>query len=113
MPIINNILCENTRKELQGINKAEFIQEVSNKYKLPKNKIQMYMDACTDTLCEILSNGEAVKLVGFGEFSVKHRAARIGRNPKDNTVVRIPPQNKPVFKPGKNLLDAVRWEGSK
>ncbi len=105
-------MCKNTRKELQDINKAEFIQEVSNKYGLPKNKIQMYMDACADTLCEALSNGETVRFVGFGEFAVQQRAARIGRNPKDNTVVRIPPQNKPVFKPGKNLLDAVRGEGS-
>jgi len=70
----------------------------------------MYMDACSDTLYEMLSKGENVKFVGFGEFAVKQRAARIGRNPKDNTVVKIPPQNKPVFK---NLLDAVRWEGSK
>lgn len=68
------------------------------------------MDACADTLCKVLGNGESVRFVGFGEFSVKQRAARIGRNPKDNTKVRIPPQNKPVFKPGKNLLDAVRGE---
>lgn len=112
MPIINNTMCKNTGKESHSINKAEFIQEVSNKHSLPKNKIQMYMDACADTLCEALSNGETVRFVGFGEFSVKQRAARIGRNPKDNTVVKIPPQNKPVFKPGKNLLDAVRGESS-
>lgn len=104
-------MCKNTGKESQSINKAEFIQEVSNKHSLPKNKIQMYMDACADTLCEVLSNGEPVRFVGFGEFSVKQRAARIGRNPKDNTAVKIPPQNKPVFKPGKNLLDAVRGGG--
>lgn len=112
MSIIYNRLCKNTRKEPLSINKAEFIQEVSNKHSLPKNKIQMYMDACADTLCEVLSNGESVKFVGFGEFSVKQRAARIGRNPKDNTAVKIPPQNKPVFKPGKNLLDAARGDDS-
>ncbi len=105
-------MCENTRKGQQGINKAEFIQEVSNQHGLPKNKIQMYMDACADTLCKALSNGENVRFVGFGEFAVQQRAARTGRNPKDNTAVRIPPQNKPVFKPGKNLLDAVRGDGS-
>lgn len=112
MRLINSTLRKNTRKESQGINKAEFIQEVSNQHSLPKNKIQMYMDACADTLCKILSNGENVKLVGFGEFSVKQRAARIGRNPKNNTAVKIPPQNKPVFKPGKKLLDAVRGDDS-
>lgn len=72
----------------------------------------MYMDACADTLCEMLRDGETVRFVGFGEFTVKQRAARIGRNPKDNTAVKIPPQNKPVFKPGKKLLDAVRGNGS-
>lgn len=100
----------NARKESQDINKAEFIQEVSSKHSLPKNKIRKCMDACADTLCDILGRGENVKLVGFGEFSVKYRAARIGRNPKDNTVVKIPPQNKPVFTPGKTLLEAVRGD---
>ena len=112
MPIIINILRKNARKELQGINKAEFIREVSNRHGLPKNKIQMYMDACADTLCRVLSDGETIRFVGFGEFAVKQRAARIGRNPKDNTAVKIPPQSKPVFKPGKRLLDAVRGDGS-
>lgn len=97
---------------MQGINKAEFIQTVSKQHGLPKNKIQMYMDACADTLCKLLSDGQNVRFVGFGEFTVKQRAARIGRNPKDNTTVKIPPQNKPVFKPGKRLLDAVRGDES-
>ncbi len=105
-------MCKNTRKEQQNINKAEFIQEVSNRHGLPKNKIQMYMDACADTLYKALSNGETVKFVGFGEFTVRRRAARVGRNPKDNTAVKIPPQNKPVFKPGKNLLDAARGDSA-
>lgn len=72
----------------------------------------MCMDACADTLCKVLSKGETVRFVGFGEFTVRQRAARIGRNPKDNTIVEIPPQNKPVFKPGKKLLDAVRGDAS-
>jgi DNA-binding protein HU-beta len=48
-----------------------------------------------------------VRLVGFGTFSVKRRAARTGRNPRTGERIQIPASNKPKFKAGKGLKDAV------
>jgi DNA-binding protein HU-beta len=48
-----------------------------------------------------------VSLVGFGTFSVKHRAARTGRNPRTGATINIAASNNPAFKAGKALKDAV------
>ncbi len=75
--------------------------------KLRKGQIQPAIDAFCDTVAEGLRRGEKVKLVGFGEWYPKARAARVGRNVKENTPVSIPSRILPWFKPGKNLTDAI------
>jgi DNA-binding protein HU-beta len=54
-----------------------------------------------------LKNGDQVSLVGFGTFSVKHRAARTGRNPQTGAEIQIKAANVPSFKAGKALKEAV------
>lgn len=51
--------------------------------------------------------GEKVSLVGFGNFDVKTREARTGRNPKTKEEIQIPATRIPQFKAGKALKDAV------
>ena len=46
-------------------------------------------------------------LVGFGTFSVSHRAARKGRNPQTGKEIQIAARNVVKFKPGKELSDSV------
>ena len=48
-----------------------------------------------------------MSLVGFGTFTVKHRAGREGRNPQTGETIQIKPSNVPGFKAGKALKDAV------
>ena len=48
-----------------------------------------------------------ITLVGFGTFSVSHRAERTGRNPKTKEEITIPAKNVVRFKPGKELNDLV------
>ena len=59
------------------------------------------------SIASSLSNGEQVAVVGFGTFSVKHRAARAGRNPRTGEAIQIQASNVPGFKAGKALKDAV------
>ena len=54
-----------------------------------------------------LKKGQQVSVVGFGTFSVKHRAARSGRNPRTGETIKIAASNVPGFKAGKALKDAV------
>jgi DNA-binding protein HU-beta len=60
-----------------------------------------------DSITSALKRGEQVSVVGFGTFSVKHRAARAGRNPRTGETIQIAASNVPGFKAGKGLKDAV------
>ncbi|MBR7158062.1 MAG: integration host factor subunit beta [Alphaproteobacteria bacterium] len=50
-----------------------------------------------------LQEGGRVELRGFGAFSVRHRDARIGRNPRTGKTVSVEPKTIPFFKAGKRL----------
>ena len=50
-----------------------------------------------------LAQGERVELRGFGAFSIKSRASRIGRNPRTGESVQVAAKHLPYFKTGKEL----------
>ncbi len=92
---------------LQFINKKEFIAYVSENSGIAKKRINESLDAICDSICKAISNGEEIELTGFGKFSVKERAARVGRNLRTNEQVNIPARNVPVFNPGRWMWDAL------
>jgi integration host factor subunit beta len=60
-----------------------------------------------DEISEALAKGDRVELRGFGAFSVKHREARLGRNPRTGTTVKVSEKNIPFFKTGKELRERL------
>ena len=66
------------------------------------------VDAVFASIEEALKNGEKVQLIGFGNFEVRDRAARKGRNPQTGAEIEIPASKVPAFKPGKALKEAVK-----
>lgn len=66
------------------------------------------VDAVLDTITESLKAGEKVQLIGFGNFEVRDRAARKGRNPQTGEEIQIAASKVPAFKPGKALKDLVQ-----
>lgn len=89
------------------VNKSELIDAVATKADLPKVAAGRALDAVIDSITEALQSGDSVSLVGFGTFSVKQRAERIGRNPQSGDPITIKAATVPSFKPGKGLKDAV------
>ncbi len=89
------------------MNKAELVNAVASAANLSKADAGRAVDAVTGSIASSLSNGEQVAVVGFGTFSVKHRAARAGRNPRTGEAIQIQASNVPGFKAGKALKDAV------
>ncbi len=55
-----------------------------------------------------LKQGDKVQLIGFGNFEVRERAARKGRNPQTGNEIEIPASKVPAFKAGKALKDNVK-----
>lgn len=65
------------------------------------------VDSVFDQLAAALANGQKVELRGFATFTVVHRGAKIGRNPKTGESVNIPPTKAIKFKAGKALKAAI------
>ncbi len=89
------------------MNKAELIESVASSTNLSKADATRAVDAVIDNITSALKKGQQVSVVGFGTFSVKHRAARSGRNPRTGESIDIAASNVPGFKAGKALKDAV------
>jgi DNA-binding protein HU-beta len=89
------------------MNKAELVDAVASAASLSKADAGRAVDAVTGSIASSLSRGEQVAVVGFGTFSVKHRAARMGRNPRTGEAIQIQASNVPGFKAGKALKEAV------
>lgn len=90
------------------MNKSELISAVAEKTELSKKDATSAVDAVFEVITETLSKGEKVQLIGFGNFEVRARAARKGRNPQTGEEIDIPASYVPAFKPGKALKEAVK-----
>jgi DNA-binding protein HU-beta len=95
--------------KLEGecMNKGELIDAVAGAAELSRADAAKAVDAVLDSVTSTLSGGGGVSLVGFGTFSVKARAARMGRNPRTGEPIQIKASNVPGFKAGKALKEAV------
>ena len=89
------------------MNKSELIDAIASSSGLSKADAGRALDGFTSAITNALSGGGSVSMVGFGTFSVKHRAARAGRNPRTGETIQIKASNNPSFKAGKALKDAV------
>jgi DNA-binding protein HU-beta len=89
------------------MNKNELIDHVATAADLPKAAATKAIDAVMNGITNALKNGEEVRLVGFGTFSVKERAAGTGRNPSTGKEIDIPASKNAKFKPGQALKDAM------
>jgi DNA-binding protein HU-beta len=89
------------------MNKNELIASVATSADLSKASATEAVDCVFHAITGALKDGGEVRLVGFGTFSVAHRAASQGRNPRTGEKIDIPASNQPKFKAGKALKDAV------
>ncbi len=90
------------------MNKAELMQRTAQKYpELKYSDIQRIVNTVFDRLSAALAHGDRIELRGFGSFSLKHREARIGRNPRIGEEVAIPEKYLPAFRVGKQLRERI------
>ena len=89
-------------------NKAELVDLVAKKTQLTKKDVSATVEALFETIQEALKAGEKVQVIGFGNFEVRERAARKGRNPQTGKEIKIKASKVPAFKAGKALKDAVK-----
>lgn len=89
------------------MNKGELIEAIVAKTGATKKDAEAIVKATFDTITEAMVKGDKVSLIGFGNFEVRERAARTGKNPQTGAEIKIAACKAPAFKPGKALKDAV------
>ena len=89
------------------MNKNDLVAVVADRAGLSKTDSAKTVDAVFDCITDVLKDGDDVRLVGFGTFSVSQRSASEGRNPRTGEKIMIPASKQPKFKAGKVLKDAV------
>jgi integration host factor subunit beta len=91
-----------------GMTKAELIDQVAATVDLSKTQTDAVLTQCFQAIIEALQSGESVELRGFGRFSLRHRQARTGRNPRTGETIPIPAKAVPTFTAGKTFQEQVQ-----
>ena len=89
------------------MNQATLIETVAGTSGLSKGDATRVVHELFQKITTSLSQGEEVRIPGFGIFAVAERAEREGRNPRTGETVKIPAGKAAKFKPAKQLRDAL------
>ena len=90
-----------------ALTKSEMLNQIAEKAGLKKKEIVAVLDAYTDLVVRILKKDKKMKLPGLGIAQVKHRNARMGRNPATGEPIKIKAKTVLKFRVSKELKDKV------
>lgn len=89
------------------ITKLDIIEYLSDKYHLSKQDTKNVVENFLEEIRLALESGQDVKLSGFGNFELRDKSSRPGRNPKTGDVVPVSARRVVTFKPGQKLRARV------
>jgi len=90
------------------VTKTDVVEALASRLDFTKADSKRALDGVLEIIEDSLAKGEKVTLTGFGTFEVRHRKARMGRNPQTGAPLHIPATDYPAFKAGKGLKEAVK-----
>ena len=95
-----------------ALTKAEMAEKLFDEVGLNKREAKEFVDAFFDVLREALEQGRQVKLSGFGNFDLRRKNQRPGRNPKTGEEIPISARMVVTFRPGQKVLDVATGSGN-
>jgi integration host factor subunit alpha len=90
-----------------SLTKADIADRLFEEVGLNKREAKEFVDAYFEVIREALENGENVKLSGFGNFQLREKNQRPGRNPKTGEEIPISARRVVTFRPGQKLRARV------
>ena len=90
-----------------ALTKAEMAERLFEEVGLNKREAKEFVDSFFDVLRESLERGQQVKLSGFGNFDLRQKNQRPGRNPKTGEEIPISARTVVTFRPGQKLTERV------
>ena len=93
--------------------KSELIQIITSKQtNLTKEDVETAVNCIFNRINEELGCGGRIEIRGFGTFSIRQHAAKMGRNPRTGEKVSVPRRHSVHFKPGGKLRERVNLAAS-
>ncbi|MFU2059584.1 integration host factor subunit alpha [Avibacterium volantium] len=89
------------------LTKVELADSLIEKHNLNKRDAKLLVESFFEEIRVALESGQDVKLSGFGNFELRDKASRPGRNPKTGESVSVSARRVVVFKPGQKLRSRV------
>ena len=90
-----------------GMTKADIIEGVYEKVGFSKKESAEIVELVFDTVKETLERGDKIKISGFGNFQVRQKKARVGRNPQTGKEIEISARRVLTFRPSQVLKTAL------
>lgn len=87
--------------------KADLVEAVHTKVGFSKRESAEIVEMVFNTMKDTLEQGEKIKISGFGNFEVRDKRARVGRNPQTGEVIEISARRVLTFKPSQVLKNAL------
>ena len=87
--------------------KADLIEVIHDKVGLSKKESADIVELVFETMKQTLESSEKIKISGFGNFEVRNKNLRIGRNPKTGESIEISARRVLTFKPSQVLKAAL------
>jgi integration host factor subunit alpha len=91
----------------ESLTKADLAERLNEDLGFNKREAKDLVDAFFDTVRAALEANESVKLSGFGNFDLRDKRQRPGRNPKTGEEIPITARRVVTFKPGQKLRERV------
>lgn len=92
---------------MSSLSKARLVEILCDELALTKPDARVIVDEFFESIRDALEQGHDVKLSGFGNFVLRDKTARPGRNPKTGEMVPVTARRVVTFKPGSKLKKAV------
>ena len=91
-----------------ALTKFDIVNSLNDEIGLNKREAKELVDSFFDNIKKLLSQGHEVKLSGFGNFQLKDKSSRPGRNPRTGDDVEITARRVVTFKSGQKLKESVK-----
>lgn len=91
-----------------ALTKFDIVKNLNDEIGLNKREAKELVDSFFKNIKKLLSQGQEVKLSGFGNFQLKNKPSRPGRNPRTGENVEITARRVVTFKPGQKLKESVK-----
>lgn len=97
---------------MNALSKALIADALCSKIALAKPDAKVMVEEFFEEIRNALENGEHVKLSGFGNFTLRDKPTRPGRNPKTGQEIPVEARRVVTFKPGLKLKTKIETRGN-